>query len=75
MPFTLDELTEQIIHDAFVRYCEGDETAMRLSYLSDASTASQVLEPMYRVAYERAMRWRNAIVHLPNYAVIRSLGW
>lgn len=75
MAYTLSELTEQIVHDAFVRYCEGNETEMRLAYLSDSSTAPEVLEPLYRDALARAVRWREAIVHLPNYAVIRSLGW
>lgn len=65
---TLDELREQVEHDAFVRYCEGSECDMRWAYLDDVSKCADVLAPMYADAYKRAFAHRNALVHLPNYA-------
>ena len=63
---TLNQLLVRLEEDAFVRYCACDVDKVESVALAERDVEmSPVRCEMLLRAYERSVRWRDAISHLP----------
>lgn len=63
---SLNELLVRLEDDAFVRYCACDaDKVMAVALAERDGEMSPVRCEMLLRAYERSVRWRDAIAHLP----------